>query len=130
VHRIATRDELQQFVELLTMLRNITLSSGVKDERKWKWTPNSEYSAASAYKIQFQGSHAPVQVGNLWKSRVEPKVKVFSWMAMHKRILTTDNLASRGMQHNPLCSLCNSSFEDTQHLLIACPFVKEVTKLL
>jgi hypothetical protein len=53
------------------MLRNITLSPGVNDEIKWKWTSNDEYSAASAYKIQFQGSHTPFQIGKLWKARVE-----------------------------------------------------------
>jgi hypothetical protein len=50
---------------------------------------------ASAYKIQFQGSHMPFQIGTLWTARVEPKVKTFVWTAMHKKILTADNLAAR-----------------------------------
>jgi hypothetical protein len=49
---------------------------------------------------------------------------------MHKKNLTTDNLASRGMQHNLLCPLCGSHPEDTDHLLIQCPFAKEVIGLL
>jgi hypothetical protein len=130
VCRITTRDELLQSVELWTMIRNITLSPRVKYEIKWRWTQNDKYSTVSAYKIQFQGSHTPFQVGNLWKSRVEPKVKVSAWTAMHKKILTASNLASRGMQHNSLCPLCNSSLEDIEHLLIACPFANEVTRLL
>jgi hypothetical protein len=77
VRRIATREELLQFVDLWSMLRNITLNPRVKDEIKWKWMPNSEYSVASMYKIQFQGSHVACQVGRLWKARGEPKVKVF-----------------------------------------------------
>jgi hypothetical protein len=72
----------------------------------------------------------PFQVGKLWKARVEPKVKVFTWTTMHKRILTTDNLVSRGIQHNPLCLLCSCHPEDTGHLLIDCPFAKEVIKFL
>jgi hypothetical protein len=72
----------------------------------------------------------PFQVGKLWKARVEPKVKVFTWTTMHKRILTTDNLVSRGIQHNLLCLLCSCHPEDTGHLLIDCPFAKEVIKFL
>jgi C4-type Zn-finger protein len=49
---------------------------------------------------------------------------------MHKRILTADNLAARGMQHNPMCPLCNNHTEYTENLLIDCPFNKEVLKLL
>jgi hypothetical protein len=33
------------------MLRNVSLESAARDEIQWKWTPNGEYSAASAYKI-------------------------------------------------------------------------------
>jgi hypothetical protein len=50
------------------------------------------YSAASAYKIQFQGSIPSFQVGKLWKTKIEPKVKVFGWTTMHEKILTADNL--------------------------------------
>jgi hypothetical protein len=62
--------------------------------------PNGEYTARSTYKLQFYGSHPSFQVGNLWKARAEPKVKVLEWTTMHQRILTADNLASRGMQPN------------------------------
>jgi hypothetical protein len=130
VRRISTREQLLQFVNLWTMLRHVCLNPLAKDGIRWKWTLNGEYTAASAYKIQFQGSHAPFQVGKLWKARVEPKVKVFGWTAMHQRILTADNLASRGLQHDPSCPLCNSSPEDARHLLINCNFAREVLRLL
>jgi hypothetical protein len=47
------------------MLRNVSLNPLAKDEIRWKWMPNGEYTAASAYEIQFQGSHAPFEVGKL-----------------------------------------------------------------
>jgi hypothetical protein len=53
-------------------------------------------------------------------------VKVFGWTVMHQRILTVDNLEARGLQHNPICPLCNLAPEDARHLLINCPFTKEV----
>jgi hypothetical protein len=72
----------------------------------------------------------PFQIGSLWKTRVEPKVKIFDWTDMHKKILMADNLAARGIQHNPLCPLCGNHPEDTDHLLIDCSFNKEVLRLL
>jgi hypothetical protein len=59
--------------------------------------------ARSAYQIQFSGSHPPFQMGKFWKGKTKPKIKVFGWIALHQKIVTADNLASRGMQHNPLC---------------------------
>jgi hypothetical protein len=49
---------------------------------------------------------------------------------MHQRILTADNLASMGMNHNPICPLCNLNPEDARHLLINYQFAREVTHLL
>jgi hypothetical protein len=130
VRCISTRKQLLQFINLWSMLRNVSLNPLAKDEIRWKWMPNGEYTAASAYEIQFQGSHAPFEVGKLWKASVEPKVKVFEWMAMHQRILTADNQALRGLQHNPSCPLCNSNPEDARHLLINCTFAQEVHQLV
>jgi hypothetical protein len=59
VWHISTREQLLQFVDLWTMLRNESLNPLEKDEIQWKWTPHGEYTAASAYRIQFQGSNAP-----------------------------------------------------------------------
>jgi hypothetical protein len=56
--------------------------------------------------------------------------KVFCWTAMQQKILTADNLASRGMQHNPLCPLCNAFPEDARHLLINYELAKEVLRLM
>jgi hypothetical protein len=69
-------------------------------------------------------------VGKLWITKTEPNVKVFGWTAMHQKILTADNLEARGMQHSPICPLCNQTPEDARHLLINCPFTREVLHLL
>jgi hypothetical protein len=76
VRCISTREELLQFIELWSFIRNVSLNLAVRDQIQWKWTPNAEYTTASAYKIQFQGSHTPFHIGNLWKAKVESIVKV------------------------------------------------------
>jgi hypothetical protein len=73
VRHLSIREELLQFVNLWSLIRNVKLNPHLKDEIRWKWTSNGEYTMASAYKIQFQGSHALFQVDRLWKASVEPK---------------------------------------------------------
>jgi hypothetical protein len=114
---ISSRQDLLEFIEMWSLLKNISLMNEVKDSLIWKWTPSGKYTAASAYKIQFHSSHAPFQVGQLWKAKAEPKIKLFGWTAMHHKILIADCLAARGMQHNQFCPLCNTHPEDGQHLL-------------
>jgi hypothetical protein len=106
------------------------LSQTDGDKIMWKWSPNGEYTARSAYQIQFNGSHPPFQVGKLWKAKTESKVKVFGWTTLHQKILTVDNLTSRGIQHNPLCPLFHLYPEDARHLLINCSYTREVLRLI
>jgi hypothetical protein len=49
---------------------------------------------------------------------------------MHHKILTADNLAARGMQHNQFCALCNAFPETGQHLLKDCTFTKSVLRYI
>jgi hypothetical protein len=114
---ISSREELVEFIKLWSLIKNIKLREEENDHIQWKWTPNGEYFAASAYHLQFQGSHPPFQTGQLWKARTEPKVKTFGWTAMHQRIPMAEILTARGMESNQMCLLCNACDEDARHLL-------------
>jgi hypothetical protein len=50
---ISTRQELLEFVRLWSLLKNVRLRSHEQDTITWKWEQSGEYSAASAYRIQF-----------------------------------------------------------------------------
>jgi hypothetical protein len=126
VQHLSTQVELREFIRLWQLLREVPLSAEVEDQILWKWTPNGEYTANWTYSVQFQGSHPLFPSKKLWKAKTEPKVKTFAWTTMHQKILTTGNLAVRGMQHDPLCPLCNLEPEDAKYLLINCVFTKEV----
>jgi hypothetical protein len=60
------------------LVRNTNLHEIEMDSNFWKWAPNREYTAASTYKIQFEGSYSLIQQGKLWKVKAEPKVKFFT----------------------------------------------------
>ncbi|GJM88808.1 hypothetical protein PR202_ga05374 [Eleusine coracana subsp. coracana] len=53
----------------------------------------------------------------LWGAKTEPKCRFFTWLALHNRALTADNLAKKNWPCEPTCPLCYCIPETTQHLL-------------
>jgi len=51
---------------------------------------------------------------------------MFIWTLVHQSILTNENLRKRGWEGPSKCPLCCNEEESTYHLLLLCPFVKEV----
>jgi hypothetical protein len=60
----------------------------------------------------------------VWKASTEPKCRLFGWLVMHDRVLTTDNMARRNWPCNLVCPLCYCLPETTPHLLSQCNFVE------
>jgi hypothetical protein len=77
-----------------------------------------EYTTSSAYRIQFKGHFKKLSISPIWRAKAEPKCKIFAWILLHRKILTTDNLEIRGWPHDLLCKLCNSAHETPTHLAI------------
>lgn len=116
---------LQQFVWLYQKLQHIELNPHSDDSVTWKMSASGTYSASSAYHIQFTGSiHSPLE-NLVWKPQIPMKCKFFNWVALHGKCLTAENLAKRGWPHNPICSLCWTSNETADHLLLHCSFSAE-----
>jgi hypothetical protein len=65
-------------------------------------------------------------IQQIWNWKVPLKLKLFTWLVGKERILTWDALQRRGWEGPGICLLCNNAPEDLHHLLIHCPFTKEV----
>jgi hypothetical protein len=65
-------------------------------------------------------------IQHLWNWKVPLKLKLFSWLVGKEKILTWEALQRRGWEGPGICLLCKNAPEDLQHLLIHCPFSKEV----
>ena len=76
-----------------------------------------------AYNMQFVGTYTNFKSSNLWEAHAEPKAIFFVWTGLYHRILTVDNLAKRGWEHNPLCK---DQPETPIHLLDRCVFTNQV----
>jgi hypothetical protein len=51
-------------------------------------------------------------------------MQFFAWLALHNKILTTDNMAKEIWDCNPICPLCFCMPETADHLLTKCNFSK------
>ena len=114
-----------EYVELWRRIQSVQLSAE-PDRITWKWTDNGIYTASSAYKALFHGSTASPFWRLIWRSWAPDNAKFFLWLASLDRCWTADRLDRHGLQHHTACPLCNQAPKTMQHLLLACPFSRQV----
>lgn len=107
-------------------VHQLQLDIAREDNIVWRWTTDGEYSAKSAYHIQFEGTFSKLKLMPIWKARAEPKVRFFAWTLLHKKILTANNLIKRNWPNDPICKLCGNDPETPTHLCKDCSFSKDV----
>ena len=61
----------------------------------WKFTADGQYTAKSAYEVQFRGSFCSFRPQCIWSAYAEPKHRFFTWLLVQERILTADKLQDR-----------------------------------
>jgi len=61
-----------------------------------------------------------------WKGDLTLKIKLFIWLSMENKILTWDNLQSKGWEGPSICHLCKKEPKTANHLLINCIFTQQV----
>ena len=123
---IASATHIEEFISLWIRIQDVQLIQGVPDTITWNWTLDDTYSTRSAYRIQFKGSFARFRRDQIWKAHAENKCKVFTWILIHEKLLTADNLQKRDWPHQDHCALCNGPLETGLHLCLCCPFAKAV----
>jgi hypothetical protein len=126
VYPIQSMEELLEFVTLWEEVNSVHRVEDSEDEIKWRWTPDGQYTAKSAYRIQFLGRRKKPHLNPIWKAWVEPKCRTFAWILLQHKILTANNLAKRGWPHDLICKLCNVAPETPTHLCLECPFTQNV----
>lgn len=102
---ITTTQQITEYVQLWNLMQQVILDDS-KDEIVWTLNASGTYNTKSAYKAQFAGVAGTFETTNLRNAQVEPKVCMFTWIAMHEKALTTDNLEAKGRDNNVICPLC------------------------
>jgi hypothetical protein len=97
------------------------------DQIVWKGSTSGEYSAKATYALLCQGSTRWSMCKPVWKSFAPMKCKFFMWLALKKRLWTSDRRARHGLQEQPdACFTCLQAEDNVDHILTQCPYTRQV----
>lgn len=127
--------------EDVEIVLNTKLSMSHEDKLIWGLAKNGRYDAKSGYKLtdlllNLQTPNRPQQPPlerqlwtNLWRMKAPPKLKHFLWRVNSGALAVKTQLRTRGIQVDPLCSVCGQGAESICHVLFHCQTAKEVWEL-
>jgi hypothetical protein len=112
-------DEMMvSWLELIEIAKTISYSEE-NDQIIWQYETNGIYSSSSMYAIvNFRGIQ-PIYLPSMWKLKIPPRIQVFLWLFSQKKIMTRDNLRTRGMVKPLECEMCKE-LETVKHLMFDC----------
>ena len=114
----------------LIRLQDKVVVVGGEDKVYWVETKSGSFSIKSLYSILEVGSLKPFLASVVWKAWVPPKAILFVWEATWGKVLTLDQLQTRGWSLANRCFLCHSHEESIDHILLHCGKAWVLWKLL
>jgi len=111
---------MHELMEALKARRIIP--SRKEDEIFWTGSKSGHYKVKFGYVLQNPQVKSDWPSFLCWSKWTLPKAGAFAWIAIHKRILTSDRLKSLGITSPSRCVLCGKAEETIDHLLLTCPF--------
>ncbi|XP_020189090.1 uncharacterized protein [Aegilops tauschii subsp. strangulata] len=90
-------DTLTLLPDFIRLNRQITtaatvFSDGTQDTIRWNQEAKGQYTARSAYAMQFQGRLRSTMDDLVWKTWASGNIKFFAWLLMMDRLWTNDRL--------------------------------------
>jgi hypothetical protein len=82
---LITSQEIREYATLWEEVSQTQLDDNIHDNIRWRWTEDGEYTAKSAYCIQFQRTFTKLKLQPIWKANAEPKCRFFAWTLLHKK---------------------------------------------
>lgn len=122
--------EILNFLDLWECVCRNKISLSFADSWRWSGSPDGLFSTKDMYvRLTKEFSEDvdesfPLKI--LWWKVLPSKISAFSWRAIRGRIPPKDNLLKCGISDGigmGNCSLCLSSLETTNHLLVFCPVI-------
>lgn len=115
-----------QCLQLWQLVMQVHLTPGQEDVHRGTPSASGALTTKSAYNHFFVGSTKFAPYRRIWKTKAPLKTKIFAWMAVLDRVWTAERLAQHGLSHHDRCVLCDQSLEGINHLLLACPFTRDI----
>jgi hypothetical protein len=117
---------LDELSRLSLLLDVVSLNEEVPDKIRWRFDPSGEYTASSAYLLQFEGAETSDIAPLIWNGWAPGKCRFFLWTVAMNIILTADALQRRGWLNDYFCALCIRNLETPLHLLTECTWAKQI----
>jgi hypothetical protein len=116
-----------QCIQLWEEIDSVARDADVPDRITWKGSASGEYTAKETYGMLCQGSITWSMAKQVWRSHAPLKCKIFGWLALRRRLWTSDRRARHGLQKNPdSCATCLQEEDNVDHILAQCPYAKMV----
>ena len=96
------------------------------DSISWSVSSNKIYSVKPCYALLNDGGLKALHARDIWKCKVPLKIKVFTWLVIHDKILSKENLAKKGWMGSIGCVFCGCAVESSKHIFFQCIVTKEV----
>ncbi|CAM0945663.1 unnamed protein product [Alopecurus aequalis] len=117
---------MTQFLALWHVLSGVLLQVDVEDSFQWIWTASKLFSAKSAYLAFYEGSIRWPLFSPIWGCKAPLKFKLFAWKVAWDRCWTGVRRKKHGLTDVDTCPVCLQQSESIEHLLISCPYSRQV----
>ncbi|KAL5736493.1 hypothetical protein ACOSQ2_031281 [Xanthoceras sorbifolium] len=91
------------------------------DKMIWAWAKDGNFSVKSIYWGLDNCGLSPWGWSFIWSLKLPPKNKFFLWTLLHKKLMTNQQRAVRGLCIEEDCSRCSGTVEGLKHLFRGCP---------
>ena len=112
--------EENQLASLLILLNGISIPADGEDVRLWSASKDGSFSVSSFFSEISTREKSRNSVAFIWKIKAPPRVVIFGWLAIQKKILTMDNLRRKGKFLVNACPMCLEEEETVDHLTLNC----------
>ncbi|KAG9446327.1 hypothetical protein H6P81_012455 [Aristolochia fimbriata] len=115
----------QEAVEVAEMDRLIStarLDQNQEDKMLWIPTTEGRFTVKTTYEALANSNASDTHPSYLaWTLKGPPKAQFLLWVALHKKMLTRENLSRRGMTlQTTLCPVCGLTTETVDHITLHC----------
>ena len=117
ITRATTTQVLCDYLRVWELLQSVNLPPLQPDRFVWRWSSSGAYSVSSTYRAFFAGSTRLLGAKELWRTKAPPWVKLFFWLALHRRLWTADHRKRHGLQDDDACALCDQPLVPQMRLL-------------
>ncbi|XP_071677028.1 uncharacterized protein [Lolium perenne] len=121
------QEGLKQCVCIFALISYFAMDANTPDSFSWPWSPTGCYSAQYTYRMLCLGGESFEGTSCVWRSGAPLKCKIFAWLALQRRLWTSDRGARNGLQDNT--SVCFTYLQDedkVNHVLAGCVFSRQV----